>query len=397
MSREVGAPARAGATLCFCHRIGSSDSRGAREVLFVSKPVAPPWNDSSKNLVHDLAKHLARYRPRLLTRRGADLSDVPGAALERIYGRGSGGYTPPLADNVRVLARLAIGPRADVWHFFFAPNPRSSRAGRAVSRARRIRTVQTVCSAPAWTNGVARLFFADRTVVLSRETEARLVAAGVEPSRISRVPPAIEPLSVPSEEARREARKLFEVPDGVPLVVYPGDLEVGGGAARVVDAVGALGGDVHVVVACRPKTRAAGAAEAELRARAQRAGIAHRLRVTGATPHIHALLGAADVVALPSDDLSAKMDYPLVVLEAMSAGRATIVADGTPAAELADGDASVAVAPDADALATALRSLLDDEEARAALGDRARRSVLDRFDPKTMAQRYEAIYDEVLG
>ena len=28
-------------------------------VLYVSKPVAPPWNDSSKNLVRDLALALA--------------------------------------------------------------------------------------------------------------------------------------------------------------------------------------------------------------------------------------------------------------------------------------------------------------------------------------------------
>ncbi|MDH4281277.1 MAG: hypothetical protein OEV36_01370 [Myxococcales bacterium] len=33
------------------------------QVLYVSKPVAPPWNDSSKNLVRDVAGHLRRHRP----------------------------------------------------------------------------------------------------------------------------------------------------------------------------------------------------------------------------------------------------------------------------------------------------------------------------------------------
>lgn len=41
-----------------------------REVLFVSKPVEPPWNDSSKNLVRDVAGHLQRNRPRVMVRRG---------------------------------------------------------------------------------------------------------------------------------------------------------------------------------------------------------------------------------------------------------------------------------------------------------------------------------------
>ncbi len=366
------------------------------EVLFVSKPVVPPWNDSSKNLVHDLAKHLVRYRPRLLTQKGVELGDAPRARLEPIYGPRSGGYAPPLVDNARVLLRLVIGARTDVWHFFFAPNPRSSSLGRTVSRARRVPTVQTVCSAPRGANGIGRLVFADRTVVLSEHTERRLLEAGVEASRIARVPPAIEPLAVPSDEARREARKRFDVPSSVPLVVYPGDLEIGGGAARVVDAVAVLGGETHLVVACRPKTKAAEAAAADLRARAGRLGIGRRVRIVGETPHIHALLGAADVVALPSDDLHAKMDYPLVLLEAMSAARAVVVAAGTPAAELASDGAAIAAEADAEAVAEALRRLLDDGDARATVGDAARRAVLERFNPRLMAERYEELYDAVV-
>ena len=33
-------------------------------ILMVSKPVAPPWNDSSKNLVRDVAGHLRGTAPR---------------------------------------------------------------------------------------------------------------------------------------------------------------------------------------------------------------------------------------------------------------------------------------------------------------------------------------------
>ena len=40
------------------------------DVLFVSKPVAPPWNDSSKNLVRDLAGALRSVHGVTLSRRG---------------------------------------------------------------------------------------------------------------------------------------------------------------------------------------------------------------------------------------------------------------------------------------------------------------------------------------
>ncbi len=58
------------------------------EVLFVSKPVAPPWNDSNKNLVRDLARGMTRYRPHVMVPRGADDVDAAwlSAALAPIAG-----------------------------------------------------------------------------------------------------------------------------------------------------------------------------------------------------------------------------------------------------------------------------------------------------------------------
>ena len=51
-----------------------------RQVLFISKPVAPPWNDSSKNLVRDIAGHLRHYSPVLMGRPG-QAEEVANAAL----------------------------------------------------------------------------------------------------------------------------------------------------------------------------------------------------------------------------------------------------------------------------------------------------------------------------
>ena len=74
-------------------------------------------------------------------------------------------------------------------------------------------------------------------------------------------------------------------------------------------------------------TRARDAEEA-LRRRAAELNLSSRTIWVGETPHIHALLGASDAVVLPSTSLFAKMDYPLVLLEAMSLGRAVFVVEG---------------------------------------------------------------------
>jgi glycosyltransferase involved in cell wall biosynthesis len=165
-----------------------------------------------------------------------------------------------------------------------------------------------------------------------------------------------------------------------------------------VDALSALSRrDTHLVMACRAKTAGARQAEAELRAHAEAAGVAASITWLGETPHIHALLSAADVVSLPSVDLYAKMDYPLVLLEAMSLGRPVIVARTSAAAELAQGDAARCVDASAEAVAAELEGLLDDAEAMRALGARAALAVQERYHYRVMARAYEAVYDTLLA
>jgi phosphatidylinositol alpha-1,6-mannosyltransferase len=363
----------------------------------ISKPIAPPWNDSSKNLVRDIAAHLRRHTATIMTRRGAPppLARVEQAAL---YPQHTPAFAPALRDNARVLARLIGGAKHDLWHFFFAPNPRSSLAGRTACRLRRTPSVQTVCSAPRAGARLRRLLFADRTVVLSRHTESLVLEAGLARERVVRIPPAVAPLPLASEQDTQRVRAALELPSDVPLVVYPGDLEFSRAAELVLRAHAALppGLGAWLVLACRAKTARAQVEEQRLRELARRLSIDGRARFVGETQHIHGLLAAASVVTLPADDLYAKMDLPLVLIESMLLGRAVVVGAGTAAAELCDGDAAVATVLDAGALAQHVARLLDGADARAQLGARARESALGRFHPQVVASAYEALYDELL-
>jgi glycosyltransferase involved in cell wall biosynthesis len=363
----------------------------------VSKPVVPPWNDSSKNLVRDLATHFARHRATIMIRRD-EAAPLAGVAHSAVYA-GAGRFSPALADNARVLLRLLADRRHQLWHFFFAPNPRSSSVGRACARARRRPTVQTVCSAPAAGADVRRLLFADRTIVLSQHSEALVLGAGVPRERVRRIAPAVGELPVPDAAQRAAARARLGLALDRPLVVYPGDLEYSSAAERVLrahaarwQARGAL-----LVLACRAKTAAASAREAALRVLADQLGVSADVAWLGETREIHALLGAADVVVLPAETLYAKMDLPLVVIEAMLLERCTLVAAGTPAAELAVDGAALAVSPEVDAIADAVSALLDDDARRAAIGRAARAHALSCFAPQRVAAEYESLYDELLS
>src|SRR5690606_20826458 len=160
---------------------------------------------------------------------------------------------------------------------------------RMIARARRRPTVHTVSSAPRDDLAPRRVLFADRTVVLSRRTEAALRDAGV--LGVVRIAPALGPIAVPREGARGPARGRLGPPADAPLIVCPGDLERGEGAAVLIDALAELPGAV-LALAYRAKSARTRDAERALRERAGTLGIAERTRWIGETPEIVSLLGA---------------------------------------------------------------------------------------------------------
>jgi glycosyltransferase involved in cell wall biosynthesis len=296
-----------------------------------------------------------------------------------------------------VLARLLLGRKVALWHFFFAPNPKTSAAARLAARARRALTLQTVCSAPAETTRLSQVLFADRVVVLSDHTRSRCLAASIAPERISLIPPAIVPLTPASYERRRELRTQLGLPIDRPIVVYAGDLEFGRGAQLAVEAHADLPRtlDAELIMACRAKTPRARERERALRERVVQLGVERSVRFSGETSRIHDILAVADLVTLPTDTLYAKMDLPLVLLEAMSLERCVLVGSGTPAQELAATGGAVLVGTQREAVSPATRRLLEDAAQRAVIGAHARQVVLRDYSPEQMSAAYEALYDQL--
>ncbi len=361
-----------------------------RRVLFVSKPIAPPFHDGSKCIVRDLASALTRSRATVLSTPSAP--PLPGPVdIEALY-PGPGSFAPAWADNARVLRRLLTGAHADLWHFFFAPNPLSSAAARVAMAVRRVPTVQTVASTPRSFDHVAPLLFGARIVVVSQWMYDRLAERGIARSRLACIPPAVRIAPV-AAEALASLRANLQIPDGAPVLTYPGDIDRSQGAGIVAAAVPEVlsrVGDAHVVFACRKKTQRAHEAERALRRQLQ----AHtdRVRFAGELPSLLPLLATSQVVLFPVDDLYGKVDLPIALLEAMALGVPIVAADRGPLPEIAG---AIFVSPAAPDVAKAALRLLQDPALRADLAAQGQSAARTRHDPHAVAAAYEAVYDDV--
>lgn len=355
-------------------------------MLLVSKPIAPPWTDSNKNLVRDLAGALTRYRPRVMVPAGASL---PGVVCEEVY-TAAGAYAPSRLANARVLGRLLLGPRVDLWHFFFAPNPLTLRAGSVARAARRVPAVHTIASAPDDLERVAPLLFADAVIALSEHSARRLAAAGVH-ARV--IPPALAPVRA-SASAVEAARAKHELAG--PYVLYPGDLEHSDGARTFIEAAALDDGGLTWVIAARPKTARAHHALATLRALAESRRA--RVRFLGEIADIHAVVAGAALTTLVVDTLHAKMDLPLVLLESLALRVPVVVSAATAAAEIMpSGGAASVRSGDPAALHAQVRSLVDAPATRATMAGAGAAWVEATCHPSVVAAAHEQVYDAVLA
>lgn len=365
----------------------------------MSKPIVPPWHDGSKNLVRDIATHLTRAKPTVLTTPGA-VSLGERVQSEPVY-RDAGRFSPAAFANARVMRRLLTGDPHDIWHFVFAPNPASSMAAAIAKRARSLtgwrgKVVQTVASAPRDFGMMPRLVFGDVVVALSDWTRGQLLGSGVNGRLLRMIPPCVARPRAPTSDERKAVRVRFNLGDG-PIVLYPGDYEVSRGAQTVAEAVSRIARKIpeaRVVFACRPKTKGAAEAGHTIRVALDEAGLLQHTRDLGEIDDMPALLAESSVVVFPVDDLYGKVDIPLVLLEALALAVPLVVARGGPLETL---ECAKLVDPgDGVGLSAEVLAILGSSAVAGELGAHGLALYERRFRPAVAAEAYDDLYDELV-
>jgi phosphatidylinositol alpha-1,6-mannosyltransferase len=368
-------------------------------VLFISKPIAPPFHDGSKCLVRDVARHLTRVDPVVMSMPGAPaITASQGARPVRsvvAYGA-PGGFTPAFSANLRAAAWVLLASRASVWHFVFAPNPRTSGAGRFLRRLRGVPVVQTVASPPRSFADPQSLFFGDVLVAQSTWTQRSIQTSydgsGLSAPQIAVIPPPVPDLVTPNSERIAKVRQELQLSPGQRYVLYPGDLETSSGAEATAELSQLMPPHLPgmiTVFAYRKKTPRAVEVAERLAARLPAA----HTRFLEDAPDILAVLAGAAAVVFPVDDLWGKVDLPIVLLETMALGVPVVALDQGPLSDLAE----VVKVPSLDTgeWHAQISGLLADAGRSAFIVARQREALAARHAASHVAQRYEDLYLEL--
>lgn len=191
----------------------------------------------------------------------------------------------------------------------------------------------------------------------------------------------------PAPEAGRAARRALGIPADAPVAGIFGRLQRQKGqhvflqAAAMLEQRGARG---RYLVAGGSLFGLEPEYAAGLRRFVEERGISERVMFLGQRADTNELMNACDVVVLASTEAET---WPLVVAEAMAAGRAVVAsAEGGPLEMIENGRTGLLVpARDPTALVAAMESLFRRPERRRALGEGARRHAEQHFERRAAA------------
>ena len=347
----------------------------------------------------------ARREPRMredmaaMTAAGIPVHEIP--MLRRIA---------PLTDarHALRLARVVLGRRFDVIHTHSSKAGALGRlVGLALSGAARIHTPHTFAFAfegGAGQGGEAagpRGLIAATERLLGRVTTRMLhVSEGereqaqqlgvIAAGRARVVPNGIDPGPFAEPTGGAALRAELGIPADAPLVGSVGLLNDAKGYDLLIAAVARLDRGVHLLIVGH------GEREADLRARAEAAGLGGRLHLPGWRDEVHSTHAALDVFALSSRWEG--MSYSL--MEAMAAGLPCVSTHVNGSDTLLGGEPPcglVVPREDPAALAAALGELLADRQRAAARGAAAAARIRAGYTLEHMLDRLLAVYQEVVS
>ncbi len=373
-----------------------------KQVLLVTRPIVPPWDEASKNFAYFLGRSIADHSLTLLTASAERLEKIPESTKqEPIYASALFNGKAKF-DLFRYLRRSRS--RFDVTHYLFTPTKLNTQLIKLFAFPKRGKTIQTVATLRSDLYAEAdlkSLLFADRITVYTDATKEKLEAMGI--TNVERIYPGIDLEKYQPRPKSQAVLDQYHISSDDFFVVYPGEYTRLGATDYLVDTLIKHFSDPNAErfvfhFACRIKNEADRAKREEIRERFRKAGCLDQIRFDEghATADMAALYNTADVIAFPVGDLKGKFDVPLIIIEGYASGKPVILSDLEAFREFSNDQISATIPRlDQSALIDKILYLKHNPEHSAALGAAARRYAEAEFDLRETARRYSELYASI--
>lgn len=383
-----------------------------RKILLVTRPIAPPWDEASKNFAFSLAQDLGadeNLEIHLLTK--GLIAELPKKIIqENIYTHSQNDFG--FSQKLRLFYFLLYNAKKfDVIHLLFTPTKLNTffvKLILSLSGARRktktLQTIATLREDMFSDEEIRKLTFSDLAITYSDYAKNKLEKLGIENAK--RIYPGIDLekyASAPKDPETLSKFKIQNLPAGRQgsefIITYPGEYTRLGATDSLVEILPEIFEKIpnaKFVFACRVKNEKDAQKKADIIKKFKVAGIFDKIVFTDTFADMPKIYNMSDVVIFPVGNMQGKFDVPLAVIEAFACEKPMVISDIPILKEFANKKNSVIIShSDFDQLTEALVKLQADPSMRDVLGKTARRYVEENFNIKNVSAEYKKTYESI--
>ncbi len=305
------------------------------EVLLVTRPLTPPWDEASKNLAYFLATKIEGLKFHILV--GEYNPSLPKNITQHLIYKGPEWN---LKQRLRLLLSLrkilADNPEINIVHLLFAPTPINSLILKIILKKPHLKIIHNLACPPR--KDARGLLFGDKAIVYSKHT-----AGKIRKKNISIIAPFIdsERFQPITRKAREVLRRKFEITPNDQALLYPGEYSR-------LDAMGLLWRtflklkhyeskkkrenptfkkNYKLLMACRIKSKEDQIKEDKFKKLVELSPYSKDVIFLGKITKPERMYQISDLTLFPAKKMEGKFDFPFVLLESLACGTPILTSD----------------------------------------------------------------------
>lgn len=377
------------------------------EILLVTRPLTPPWDEASKNFAYQLAKNLEDFNFHILV--GKYDADLPKRITQHVIYKGAGWSTLQKTKLVlKLYLLLKRNPNINIIHFLFAPTPFNTKVLKNLVKSFPVKVIQTIASIPE--NAKIKInsaLFADKLIVYSDFAAQKLQNANQKKATV--IPPFVEftDFTLPTIKERNAIREKWKIEKDEKILLFPGEYGRLGAMENIFKGfknIKKFLPAAKLFMACRIKKREDKTIERKFKKDISQAGLSASVNFLGKVDNIRELYSASDLTIFPvkhmeGKSLEGKFDFPFVLLESLECGTPILTSDVAALPDIWKGSKKYQeefVYPAEDIKFFIKKSLKILKQDRKTYAKDLRRFVNDRFNKKQILEQYSDLYHSLI-
>jgi glycosyltransferase involved in cell wall biosynthesis len=376
-----------------------------RKILFVTRPIAPPWDEASKNFAYQLALNLAKINSNLeihLLTKG-QLSGIPENIVQHpIYTSAENDFS--FSQKIRsLLFQWRMKNEFDIVHYFFTPSRLNGFVIKHFLYPQKSKTLQTIATLREDLMSPSRLrrsLFGDILVTYSDYSKKRLKRLGFV--NVQHIYPGIDLADFTPRDKNPELLRAYGFQADDFIIGFTGEYVRLGGVDNIIKSFQKVVLEIPQVklfLNVRVKNQKDAEKKKEVMKTLKDLKLLDKVVFAEMdylkTWGMSAAYNLYDLAIFPIQNMRGKFDVPLVVPEAMACGKANILSSLPLLKEFANHNTAVIINKnDPDELTEAIVDLYKNPEKRKEIADNGMKYVRRNFNIEFIAEEYNDLYDK---